>query len=105
MLVVRKSMSMIILSLLYLEAMSISLSFSCQYERTLPVYMTVGALTTVRSLSVIVAGIIVQQTLGFFTNSPQYRNANISNFVLAVPLEINKTNEVYNLGMKSSYTH
>ena len=26
--------------------------------------------------------------LEFFTNSPQYRNANIANFVLAVPLGI-----------------
>ena len=32
-----------------------------------------------------------------FTNFRQYKNANIANFVLAVPLEINKTNGVYNL--------
>ena len=34
--------------------------------------------------------------LGFFTNSPQYKNANIANFVLALPSERNWTNEVYN---------
>ena len=32
--------------------------------------------------------------LGFFTNFPQYKNANIANFILAVPLEMNKTNKV-----------
>ena len=32
-----------------------------------------------------------------FTNSPQYKNANIANFVLAVPLEMNKNNEVCNI--------
>ena len=30
-----------------------------------------------------------------FINSPQYKNDNISNFVLAVPLKINKTNGIY----------
>ena len=29
--------------------------------------------------------------------SPQYKNANIAKFILAVPLERNWTNEVYNL--------
>ena len=32
----------------------------------------------------------------FFINSPQHKNANIANFVLAVPFEINMTNEVFN---------
>ena len=41
---------------------------------------------------------VARGTVGFFTNSPQYKNANIANFVLAVPLERNSTNEVYNLG-------
>ena len=36
---------------------------------------------------------------GFFTNSPQNKNANIANFVLAMSLEINWTNEVCNLEM------
>ena len=31
-----------------------------------------------------------------FRNSPQYKNAHIENFVLAEPLEMNKTNEVSN---------
>ena len=35
----------------------------------------------------------------FFTNSPQYNNANIANFTLAVPLKINKTNKMNNLEM------
>ena len=34
--------------------------------------------------------------IGFFTNSPQYKNANIGNFVLAVRLERNWTKEVCN---------
>ena len=34
--------------------------------------------------------------LGFFKNSPQYKNANIANLVLAVPSERNWTNEVCN---------
>ena len=33
----------------------------------------------------------------FFTNSPQYKNANIANFVLALPLERCRTKEVCNL--------
>ena len=33
---------------------------------------------------------------GFFTNSAQYKNANTANFVLAVALEMNWTNEVWN---------
>ena len=33
----------------------------------------------------------------FFTKSPPYKNANIANFVLAVPLEMNETSEVCNL--------
>ena len=28
-------------------------------------------------------------SIEFFTNSPQYKNANIDNFVLALPLKIN----------------
>ena len=36
-------------------------------------------------------------TIEFFTNSLQHKNANIANFVLAVPLERNWTNDVYNL--------
>ena len=40
---------------------------------------------------------------GFFTNSSHYKNANFSNFVLAVPFEINYTNEVRNFKMQSSY--
>ena len=28
----------------------------------------------------------------FFTLSPQYKNANITNFILAVPLKVKKTN-------------
>ena len=37
--------------------------------------------------------------LEFFKNSPQYKNANTKNFVLAVPSEMNCTNEVCNLQM------
>ena len=33
----------------------------------------------------------------FFTNSAQYKNANIPPFFLAVPLEITKTNKILNL--------
>ena len=36
-------------------------------------------------------------TLEFFTNSPQYKNANIANFILALPLKINYSNEACNL--------
>ena len=32
-----------------------------------------------------------------FTISPQYKNANIANFVMAAPLKIKKTNKVCNL--------
>ena len=31
-----------------------------------------------------------------FTNSSQHKNDNIANFVLALPLEMNKTDEVFN---------
>ena len=42
---------------------------------------------------------------GFFANSPQYKNANIANFVLSVPLEMNWTNEVWNFEMQFYYIH
>ena len=38
-------------------------------------------------------------SIEFFTNSPQYKNANIANFILAVPSETNYTNEVCNFEM------
>ena len=38
-----------------------------------------------------------RQRLVFHKFSQQCQNANISNFVLVVPLEMNKTNEVYNI--------
>ena len=31
------------------------------------------------------------RTLEFFTNFPEYKNINIANFVLSVPVEINQT--------------
>ena len=37
--------------------------------------------------------------LEVFTNSTQYKNANIANLVLAVPLKVNQTKEVCNLEM------
>ena len=33
--------------------------------------------------------VILNQTIEFFTNSPQHKNANIANFVLVVPFKIN----------------
>ena len=42
-------------------------------------------------------GFLLFGALEFFTNAPQCKNANIANFVLAVPLEIDYTNRVYNL--------
>ena len=44
----------------------VAFRFCPNINGALSVYLTVGALTTVRSLSVIVAGIIVQQTVEFF---------------------------------------
>ena len=40
-------------------------------------------------------------SIEFFTISPQYKNANIANFILALPLKINKSiaMKVYNLEM------
>ena len=40
-----------------------------------------------------------RQRLVFHKFSQQCQNANISNFVLVVPLEMNKSNEVYNIEM------
>ena len=40
-----------------------------------------------------------------FTNSLQYKNANIANFISAVPLEIKKINDVSNLEIKFTCTH
>ena len=39
---------------------------------------------------------IMSMLVEVFTNSPQYKNADIANFVLAVPLEMNKNNEFHN---------
>ena len=41
----------------------------------------------------------VEGSVGFFTNSPQYKNVNFAKLVLTLPLEMNETNEVYNLEM------
>ena len=38
-------------------------------------------------------------------HSPQYKNAIITNFDLAVPLEINKGNEVWNLEIYSMWKY
>ena len=35
------------------------------------------------------------QSMEVFTNFPQYKKANIANFILAVPLEMNETEEVF----------
>ena len=43
--------------------------------------------------------------IGFFTNSPQNKNGNIANFILAVPFQRNWTNKVCNLNMYSYYIH
>ena len=43
-------------------------------------------------------------TIGVFTNSPQYKDANITNFVLALPVDRNWTNAVCNLEMRTSTT-
>ena len=43
--------------------------------------------------------LIAASTTEFFTNSRQYKNANIANFVLAVPLEMNQTSVVCKLEM------
>ena len=42
---------------------------------------------------------IMFMLLEVFTVSLQYKNANIVNFVLTVPLEMNKNNEFHNLQM------
>ena len=46
-----------------------------------------------------------QLSIEFFKNAPQYNNAKIVNFVLAVPFEKNYTNEVYSLETQYSHTH
>ena len=40
-----------------------------------------------------------------FTNSPQHKTAIIANFVLAVPLQMNKTDEIFNIEMQCSCFH
>ena len=44
-------------------------------------------------------------TIIIFANSLQYKNANISDFILAAPLEINYTNEVLQHCIYSSFTY
>ena len=41
--------------------------------------------------------VFMSMALEFFTNSPQYKNANIANFVLVMPLDINYASEVYDI--------
>ena len=43
--------------------------------------------------------ITLYETLGFFTNYPQYKHANIANFILVVQLERYWTNEVCKVEM------
>ena len=38
-------------------------------------------------------------TREFFTNYPQYKNANIGNFILAVPFKSNKMSEAFEFKM------
>ena len=40
-----------------------------------------------------------------FTISPEYKNANVAKVIVAVKLEMNKTNEVCKSGIWCSYTH
>ena len=40
-------------------------------------------------------------SIEFFTNCPQYKNSNIGNFVLAMLIERNWSNKIYNLEMYS----
>ena len=42
---------------------------------------------------------ILNEMLEFFTVSPQHKNVNVANFVLALPLKINQTNVAFNLKM------
>ena len=48
--------------------------------------------------------VMVSRILTFevFTNCLQYENDNIANFVLALPLKMNKSNEVCNLEIHAS---
>ena len=39
----------------------------------------------------------LSKSIEFFTNSPQYKNANIANFILAMPFRIDQADEVYSL--------
>ena len=39
---------------------------------------------------------LIDREIGFVTNCPRYTNANIANYVLAVPLERNWTIEICN---------
>ena len=39
----------------------------------------------------------------FDSNPAQHKNANIANFILAVPFKINKTDEVWNLEIQSTF--
>ena len=49
--------------------------------------------------SVLSTKVRMRSTRVFFIKSPQYKNANIANFVLAMSFKINKTNEVCHLEM------
>ena len=40
----------------------------------------------------------------FFTSSLQYKNANIANFVLALPLEISYSNKAFDPEIESPWT-
>ena len=54
-----------------------------------PTNLFLGSLAVADLLTVTICVPIRVSTIGFFTNSTQYKNANITNFVLAVPLERN----------------
>ena len=56
-----------------------------------------GIINRLQEWSVVM--IILIRAVGLSTNSPLHENAKIVNFVLAVPLERNSTNEIYNLQM------
>ena len=58
-----------------------------------------------KSLSIYTSPYPVNNTLEFFTNSPQHKNTNIANFTFDVPLQRNWTNDIYSDEISSYYIH
>ena len=73
-----------------------ALRFSCSYNARIWTTTDVGQITRKKDSTWRFQTV---SSIEFFTISPQYKNANIANFVLALSLKLNQSNVAFDLKM------